>query len=134
MEWATAVVWVVVGHWPSIDDCSVRAIAVGSVAAVGLTNGFPAGMIVGTMVLADAMAVAFAHGIAGNLCNVDDDSNVGFGRPRVLHRQLAPYPNDAMELESVLAVVHGTSGRWAMGSSKCAVPMRSVGLAGRKRF
>lgn len=120
-----------VDRW-AIDDYSIRAIVVDLVVAVGLPNELAAGMIVGTMVLADAMAVAFEHGTAGNWYNVDDDSSVDL--VQLLLPKLAIYPNDAMVLEWALVVVHGTSERWAVGNSKYAVPMRSVDLVVRKHF
>lgn len=103
-----AVVWAAVDHW-AIDDCSIRAVVVDLVAVVGLPNDSVVGTIVGTMALADAMAVAFVHGIVGNWCSVDDGSSVDLARPRamLLLLKLALYPNDAMELELVLAAVHG---------------------------
>lgn len=134
----TIVVWpvvVVVDRW-AIDDCSIHAIAVDLVVAVGLPNESVVGMIVGMMGPADAMAAAFGHGIADSWCNADDGSDVDLlGRPRatpMLMRMICP--SDAMGLGLVSAVVHGISGRWAVGNSECAFPMRSVDLVAQKRF
>lgn len=119
----------------AIGDYSIRAIVVDLGVAVGLPTEWVVGMIAGTMTLADAMAVASVHGIAGNWYSADDDSSVGLvAHLHVTLRMLALYPNDAMELEWVLAAVHGILERWAVENSRYAVPMRSVDLVVRKHF
>lgn len=127
--------WTVVVDRRAIDDYSIHAIVVDLVVVVGLTNELVVGMIVGMMVLADAMAVVFAHGIADNWYNVDDDLNADLVQIRVIPKPLLMlYPNDAMELGLVSVVVHGILERWAVGNSECAFPMGIVDLVVWRHF